>query len=216
MQDNQKQTATKFKKPLIIILITVGLLLLLAAGTSTYVFVIKKDTKQANVSTASSTNAQPTLNQDALNANRPTGKELEDEVTKTKADIEKLNADIKATPAPKTADEQVALAKKYLQLGNLYIVVFDYPNAAKALTKVYDTNVISQATLNGNQKINMDTQGAFGLMYYNMGKYNLALDSYNKALAIASLQAPYEGADVFSPADVIKYQEAINSVKAKM
>lgn len=155
-------------------------------------------------------------NQDPLNSTSPTGESLESEVAKAKVDIEKLNAEIKAIPKPTDVEAQVSLATKYLRLGNLYIIVFDYPNASNALSRLYDTNVISVDTLFKNQQLNMDAQGAFGLLYYNSGKYSLALESYNRALAIASYKNANPNSEVFSPSDVVKYQEAINTIKAKM
>jgi tetratricopeptide (TPR) repeat protein len=176
----------------------------------------QQDQQVPQQNTEATTVPEAVLSQDPLNSTAPTGKQLEDKVAQTKEQITKLESEIASLGAPQNTEQQVTLAIKYVELANLYIVVMDYPSALKAVANVYNPAIITQETLLANQNINMDAQGTLGLALYNMGDYQGALDAYNKALTIASLQAPYEGADVFSPAGVIKYTQAIKTVQGKV
>ena len=156
------------------------------------------------------------LSQNPLNPTAPTGKQLEDKVAQSKEQITKLEAEIDTLGAPQSEDQQVTLATKYLELGQLYSDISDFNKALDALSNIYNPSVISQNTLYKNLKLNMDAQGLTGLVHYNTGNYQSSLTAYQRALDIANYKLGYEGAPVFSPEGVIKYTQAIKTVQEKI
>lgn len=188
------------------ILFGLVILLVLALAATTAVYFVRKNAKKpvAKNTAATQTDSQPTKAQPSLsqpNAGRVSGKALEDEISQAKKDAATLAAQVAAVAAPQNQTEQIALAKKNLELGKLYYKAMQYQEALAALAKVTAGSPVDVA----------DAQATMAKVSVNIGNKSLAITYYNQAIkTLESISNASESVKI----DVAAYKEAVKALES--
>jgi hypothetical protein len=107
------------------------------------------------------------------NAGSLYGSDLKTQIEKSTKEAEVLAVEISKIPSPKTTDEKIALSKKNLELGKLYLLAMMHKETIEALTKVEYIEVNDYS----------ESRAHMGKAAVAIGSAELAKRFYNQALS---------------------------------